>query len=211
MTREQWLQLALKKLAPLFREAGHDISDLNIQVSVGFPSRRALGAKRRTIGQCWPPEAAADGSAQIFISPVLDEPVKVLGVLVHEIVHAVVGCEHKHKAPFAKVAKQMGLTGKMTATEESPELVEKLKAILAKMDSYPHGALLVAAVTKDKQTTRLLKVVCPSGCSSEDKVYTVRVTKVHLEAYGPPICPGCEKRMVDENGEAVEPETEAGE
>jgi hypothetical protein len=54
------------------------------------------------------------------------------------------------------------------------------------------AALLAALVEAeaDAPGSRLLKVMCPSGCG-----YVVRVTKKWLESLGAPLCPGCEQFM----------------
>ena len=50
---------------------------------------------------------------QIFISPALGDPVDVLDTLVHELVHAVDNCEHKHGKEIKKIALSIGLEGPM--------------------------------------------------------------------------------------------------
>jgi hypothetical protein len=58
-----------------------------IYVSVGF----GYDAKRESakiLGQCWKTSASADFVNHIFISPELDDTARVLGVLLHELIHA---------------------------------------------------------------------------------------------------------------------------
>jgi hypothetical protein len=98
-TREDWLQQATELLRPLFVRVSSPIPD-HVHVSVGFPSVRALSAKKRAIGECWHTEASADGLHHVFISPVVHEPIQVLAVLAHELVHAAVGTKAGHRAPF---------------------------------------------------------------------------------------------------------------
>ena len=187
MTREEWLARAVNLVAPHFMTtAGIDIPD--VRVSVGWPGGR--GKKNNVIGQCWSGNAAADGVAQIFISPTIGDPVQVLGTLIHEIVHAAVGTEHGHKAPFAKVAKAVGLTGKMTSTTVGPELQGMLEdRIVPVLGDYPHAILTPAMAGVKKQTTRMLKVECP------DTGYTARLTRKWIEEWGTPICPCCNEQM----------------
>src|SRR5690606_38637603 len=99
-----------------------------VKVSVGWPG--GPGRKNCVIGQCWAPAAAADGVSHVFISPVLDDAVRVLDVLAHELVHAINFAEGDncgHRGRFAKIAKGIGLTGKMTATVAGEELAERLQ------------------------------------------------------------------------------------
>lgn len=51
-----------------------------------------------------------DGINQIFISPVLDEPMTVLETLAHELVHAIDDCKSGHGAEFQKISKDLKLT-----------------------------------------------------------------------------------------------------
>lgn len=186
-TREGWLVSAINALgAGIFADAA--ITLPAVRVSVGWPGGR--GKKNTVIGQCWNTSAAADGVAQLFISPVLDDAARVLDVLIHEMIHAVDDCQNGHKGPFAKMAKRVGLTGKMTATVASPELAERLASLAEELGAYPHAALTNGGSTSGpkKQGTRMLKVECP-----EDG-YTIRTTAKWLEV-GLPVCP-CGTEMV---------------
>jgi hypothetical protein len=77
---------------------------------------------------------------EIMISPVLDDPMRVAGVLAHELVHATVGTQHGHKGPFAKLAKKIGLEGKMTATTEGEAFKQ---AVPSHVPSHPQTAAKV--------------------------------------------------------------------
>ncbi|WDS51688.1 SprT-like protease [Microbacterium phage Barnstormer] len=184
-TREEWLVAAIEALRPLFAEAGAELP--TVRVSVGWPGGN--GRKNSVIGQCWGSAASADKVAQVFISPVLDDAVKVLDVLTHELVHAVDDCQSGHKGPFAKLAKALGLEGKMTATVAGEELKAKLEDIAADLGDYPHAALAKAqgAEGPKKQGTRMLKLECPADG------YIVRTTAKWLEL-GVPTCP-CGEEM----------------
>lgn len=198
-TREAWLIAATSTIRGWFTEVNLGLAE-NIRLSVGFPSKSALSRKLRRIGECWSSKSASDGYFHIFISPLLGDAVDVLATLVHELVHVSVGTEAGHKAPFIKAMKQLGLEGKPTATVAGEQLRTRLNGLLTDLGPYPHGALQASDLDAKKQSTRLLKAQCPTGDSSAGKLYTVRITKVHLETFGAPICPGCLKRMVDEKG-----------
>lgn len=183
-TREEWLMEGLGLIRPLFQQIKRPIP-AKVRVSCGFPSKMALSAKARRIGECWADKASKGSYFEIFISPVLSDPVRVLDVLVHESVHAVVGVEAGHKAPFREVALAVGLTGKMTATVAGAELEERINGIVKKLGPYPHD-LLEGMVTlpKAKDKCRLLKAECVR-CG-----YVIRVTRKWAEE-GLPICPLC--------------------
>lgn len=174
--RETWLIAATSELRDtLFKRHAETVPE--VKVSVGFPGG---GSARKRIGECWNGRAASDGMPQVFISPVLADPVRVLDVLVHELIHAIVP-DAGHKTPFKRIATKLGLTGKMTATVAGPELEAELRALSDRLGAFPHAGLTLSG--RKKQTTRLNKVECP------DCGYTCRVTSKWLEDAGAPICP----------------------
>lgn len=190
-TREEWLNAACEAFKPLIEAKG--FKWVSIRVSVGWPSRGALSKKRRTIGQCWPPCASEDKATEIFISPVLAKPEQacnVLDTLLHEIGHAVVGCEHGHKKPFKRFMAAVGLSGKATATFAGEELLHTIKGIYKDLGPFPHGILDRVAAGLKKQTTRMIK--CECLCSGDDDGtcgFIVRASRSALVEIGIPACP----------------------
>ncbi len=176
--REPWLHAVAERLRPMFASHGATIPD-KIRLSCGFPSVRAFAATRQRVGECWAGEASADGHVEIMISPVLDDPMRVAGVLAHELAHAT--GRDGHRGPFATLARAIGLEGKMTATTEGEAFKQAVAPILEAVGPYPHTELSKTA--RPKQGTRLLKLQCPT-CP-----YTVRITRKWLDEVGPPACP----------------------
>lgn len=177
MNREAWLTAAVDMLRPMFAEDALVELPATIRVSVGFPGGKS---PRKVIGQCW--YTGDDKAAQVFVSPVLVDPIDVLGVLVHELIHAWDGGKSKHKGAFRRVAVILGLEGKMTATTVGDALRARLQIIADTLGTYPHARLNLAASAVKTQTTRMLKVECPA-CG-----YTLRTTAKWLEV-GTPTCP----------------------
>lgn len=192
--REEWLGRLVDALRPLFDDQGAKLPK-KIRVSCGWPSRGGTSMTgKRVIGQAWSTEASADGTHETFITPAIDDPVRVADILVHELVHHAVGVKEGHKRPFSKLAKALGLEGKMTATVASKDLKERLEAITYKLGAYPHAAL--DPTTLPKQSTRMLKVQCnrkECGC-------IVRMTQKWLDEVGTPRC-GCGGTMSCEDDE----------
>lgn len=180
--RETWLMEAVEALRPIFAEAGAEIPAL--RVSVGFPGGN--GSKAGVIGQCFPTGLAKDKVANLFISPVLEDRETVLATLAHEIVHAVDDCKSGHKAPFARLAKAIGLRGKMTATHAGPELAQRLNQIAAELGVYPHGAVRNPG---PKSKGRMMRMHCPE-CG-----FIAYTSQKWLDEYGAAICPCNEKFM----------------
>lgn len=186
VNREAWLTAAVAALRPIFGEAGVELP-ATVNVSCGFPGGKSI---HKVIGQCWSTAASADGAAQVFVSPMLSDVVDVLAVLVHELIHAWDDCKSGHKGAFAKAAKRVGLTGKMTATVAGDELRERLAAIADELGAYPHAGMAAAMGTVKKQSTRMLKLECPRDG------YVVRTTRKWLDELGAPSCP-CGSEMVE--------------
>ena len=186
-TREAWLLRAADALRSIFEEAGEEVPAL--RVSVGWPGGR--GKKGNVIGQCWATSASEDGVAQLFISPVLVDPARILDVLAHEIIHAIDDCQSGHRGRFAKIAKAIGLEGPMTATHAGDDLKARLDEIVADLGEFPHAAMIGGASSgPKKQTTRMIKVECAEGSG-----YIVRMTRKWLDEVGAPSCPCHDETM----------------
>jgi len=191
--REDWLTGLLdQSLRDHFRKAGYTVPG-NIRVTCGFPSRSGLSTKKRRIGECWDATASADGNFQISVSPTLDDPIRVAGVITHEVVHAVVGLKCGHKGAFGKCAAAVGLTKPWTATGETEELTSSIRDWIERLGPYPHGAL--SANTKSKEVGRMLLLQC--GCGLK-----IRTTQKWIDTYGPEWpCPCGSKLIVPEQKE----------
>ena len=177
-TREEWPLDAVRVLSPLFDQVGLALPD-DLRVLVGFPR-----GSRKAIGQCFAAtHAALDGARHIFISPVLDDPVEVLAVLTHELIHAIDDCRSGHRGEFARMACRIGLVGPMNATSPSAILRQHLTLSAGAVGPYPHRALVGRSVATKTQSTRMIKVVCPT-CG-----YLVRATRCWLLRKGTPFCP----------------------
>ena len=175
-TRELWLQNAVDLVSPIFKNKGYTIP--KVQVSCGFPS---TGNKSKHVGQCLGKSSTNDGTNQLFISPVLDEPVQVLDTLVHELVHAVDDCIHHHGPEFKKIATDVGLQGLMREASAGPWLLEQLTAISRQLGKYPHSKINLAH-SSSKKTGPRPRAKCKK-CG-----YEVTPLKKWLHM-GPPLCP----------------------
>jgi hypothetical protein len=173
--RQQWLELAVEALRTRFADVGYTIPE-EIRFTIGWPKRATTcGA----IGECWPTSSSSDRHAELFVSPVLTEGIRILDVLAHELVHATVGTAAGHRKPFRQCALKVGLVGPMRATMAGAEFVAWAEALITRIGPYPAGHLMDVK----KQGTRLRKCEC-SVCG-----YTARVARKWITQAGPPICP----------------------
>lgn len=202
-SREDWLNAAIAELRPMFSTRGYELAE-KIRVSCGWPAGRK-GAK--AIGQCWSQTSSADGTFELFISPVLDDPARVLDVLVHELAHVAVGIAEGHNRKFSACASAMHLVGPWTATSAGPDFDPIIgKPVRDAIGvAYPHSALSRNALTSGpkKQKGRMIKCTC-EACG-----YTVRTTAKWIEN-GAPICPCNNEAMTVDGGAEGGDEDESG-
>jgi hypothetical protein len=157
--REEWLIKMVKKCIPLFESKGFKVPP--VQVTMSFPH---TGNRSKRIGECWSPKAAADNLHHILITLEIDDSLKILGVLVHELCHAVVGIDAGHGSKFRRCAISVGLKGQMRSTEEEDWLIELFKSWVDEHGEIPHGKLTMAKSPRKKQATQMLKFGCPNEC-----------------------------------------------
>lgn len=125
----------------------------------------------------------------------------MLGVLVHELVHAVVPVDAKHGKKYRDVAVKIGLQGKMVHALPGELLQKRLDDLAVTLGPLPHARLNIErgadnrgpADRAKKQTTRMLKAECETeGCG-----FIVRVSGKQVKEIGPPHCPKHGAMMVD--------------
>lgn len=182
-TRESWLRAATNELRPYFENSWYPLPQ-KIRFAIGFPS---TGRRGRRIGECWHSSTSADEHFdqhfEIFIRADIADPGEVLGVLVHELVHAVVPIHAKHGKLYRAAAVKIGLDGPMIHASPGILLRKRLDEIAAILGPLPHARLNIdpgadnrgPADRSRKQTTRMLKAEC---CKNECG-YIVRVAAMH--------------------------------
>jgi len=184
--RETWLEAAMAELDRVFFEgSGYDLPE-KLRVSCGWPK----SASGKAIGQCWDTTCSADETYEMFISPEIAEPLRVLDILLHEMIHACVGIEAGHKGPFRKMAKEFELEGKMTATfvTEGTDLWKTLSSIYTTLGTYPH-----AAMTKKMKLTKPNPWVRYKSVTEES--YKVVANIERVQEFGAPVDPWGEQMV----------------
>lgn len=196
INREHWLNELVKRLEPMLSEHGHKLPT-KWRISCGFPGTRARPSAKNAhrIGECWGADASEDNTHEMFVSPLLSDPIKVAETTYHEILHAALPPGTGHRGPFARLAKKVGLEGKPTATHAGEALVAQLTVIIEELGTYPHGALDIS--TNRKTRNPLLKTICPE-CG-----YIARITRMWLDEAGTPICPQCHAEFIEPDAEGA--------
>jgi hypothetical protein len=205
MVREQWLTEAVTLFRPHFFKAKLEIP--SIQVSCGFPSTGGL-SKNRVRGECWQSACTFDGTRHIFISPIESDPIEVLGILSHELLHSALPDDSKHGPKFKDGMKAIGLEGRARSAMPGPDLLKIVEQIAAQLGDYPNVPLKPKEKKDRKaQGKKVFKMFCAKkrncqkGCLLLDKAieedYTVNVGKKSLKL-GMPHCPCGEEMDLEE-------------
>lgn len=182
-TREAWLTTFAAMAAEEFVKADAPLDLDRIRIGVGYPS---TGKRSKRIGECWYSTTAADGAHEIFLHPTLQADVaRICDVLTHELIHAALPDGEGHGKNFRRVAKALGLEGKMTATVAGDRWREWALPIIEALGEFPGAAFNDGASVggPKKQTTRYLKTTC-THCD-----FTARITRKHLNAADILQCP----------------------
>ena len=198
-SRESWLRSATAELRPYFDSYGYKIPE-NIRYAIAFPSTGRAGAR---IGECWHSSTSDDGNFEIIIRADIADPVEVLGVLTHELIHAVLPADAGHGKLYKDTAIKIGLEGKMRHAMPNQLLRARLAELAESLGALPHAKLNIdrgrdnrPADKPKKQRARLLKAECTGeGCG-----YTVRITAKWVDELGAPLCPKHGVMTVDRGG-----------
>ena len=188
MDREEWLTEAMHMiLGDIIAPAiAPDWEPLNpFRVSVGYPPRSRANSK--VVAVCIVSAASADKHNEIFVTPAIDDSMVILANLAHEGVHQSDDCASGHKNHFARVARRIGLEGKLTATTAGVLLNSKLAKIVDTLGEIPHAKINLDAA-KTKQTTRMIKVACPDVDTCG---FSYRTSQTNISKITDLLCPAC--------------------
>lgn len=197
--REHWLiecanLLETMVLMPAINQLGEQLpAPLKYSVSMGNTQSKG------SIGECWRKSQADDKTtSHIFISPTLNDSVRVADVLLHEMIHAADDCESGHQNFFARVARKCGLVGKLTATKAGDQLREKILDIVDVIGEVPHVKLELSGTIKPKQKARMLKIEC------QECAFTFRASRTQLMRIAADgCCPCCQSSITNEVQQTV--------
>lgn len=185
-TREAWLLAVTRQLVPYFEAKGFKVPS-NLRVSVGFTSRGG----RKAIGQIFAASSSRDGMHEIFIHPSHQSDLSVAATLTHEICHAVAGLAAGHGPAFGKVARAIGLAGKLTSTVAGPEFVTIFEKVAPMVGPMPMATLDYQGPSSGprKQASRMHKVTCEAeGCGFMVRASREQSQRWSASTAGCPLC-----------------------
>lgn len=132
--RQRWLARALTELRSYTASMGL-ILPTRLAVRVGRPQViEGLPAR----GECWSAVSAPEGMPTIVISDLLTDPVEILGVLLHELIHSVDEQNTGHGDWFKSWSEHLGLVG-LTSTTVGQKLYPRLKQLADSLGAYPES------------------------------------------------------------------------
>jgi hypothetical protein len=154
-SREDWLLAVVEVARPMFADVGSPLPE-TVRVGIGRTTRKSY------LGECWASQQSDDGHREIWIKPYTRDPMSIIAVLIHELSHAALPFEIKHKKPFVDLARKMFLEGKPTATYGGEPFQEVWKPLLPQFGEYPGGILNERALLADKAPAQKahLKMCC---------------------------------------------------
>lgn len=189
VNREEWLNRAVV----LIEQYVFEPEDLKMPEKWAISCGWSKGASAKAVGVCVDPSCSKDGTTHLFVVPTQEVALDVLGTVAHEMIHAIVGHEHKHGGRFREVALQLEFSPKMTTTAPVPgtPAYAAIEEVLKELGPYPHAAM----VPRRKPTK-------PHGWarwrSKQEKTYCVLVNTKKVAAFGIPRDPwGKEMEPVD--------------
>jgi len=192
MNRETYLNAIIDKAMPIFDNNDWGLSTIRdkLKVSCSF-IKGVRGSKNKAVGVHYNPVCSKSGFHEMMIEPSLDDSMEVIGVLIHELCHAVQrnifgDSVRAHGKEFKKIATSVGLCGKMTATEIGDDLKVTIQSWIDEIGNYPHSSLNL--LERKKQSTRMIKLFCDNG-------FIARASRTAIEKYGLPYCACCNEPM----------------
>ncbi len=113
---------------------------------------------RRRLSESLLPEHSSDGTAEIAISPEVDDPPHVAALLLHELVHLTTR-RPSHDQVFQRVARSLGFVAPFPDAVAGPELAGVLNTHCVKLGPYPHGKMECPPPART-YAPRVCKLVC---------------------------------------------------
>jgi hypothetical protein len=198
MNRETYLNQVTDKAVKLFKQHNWNLDEFRdkVKVSCGFPKGVRGSRNGKVIGVHYSTSVSENGYHEIFINPEISKSIRVIDVLLHELCHAIQretygNYVRTHGKEFGKIARSIGLEGKLSATVASKELEYIIQQWIKEIGEYPHAKMNMNYSNQKKQTTRMLKAMCANGGE-----YKFRISRKIANDYGLPNCMCCHEPMI---------------
>ena len=163
LTREDWLRQVAEALVADHPDQFDKLDLDTVRIGVGFTKGGARSTK--VLGQAFIKEASTDETCEIILSVMRGGTLEIASTLAHEVCHArdFVDGKRGHGPSFGKLARAIGLEGRLTATVPGEQFEKWLQPVVERLGEFPHAPLKPGGGGPKKQTTRMIKVEC-AGC-----------------------------------------------
>ena len=158
LTRDAWCSQFIELARPLFAAEGKPLP-AKVRAAICPPHR----AKQRYIGLCWSDAVTEDNGREIWITAGETDPIKVAGILVHELCHAALPHSEKHGKVFGRLARALGLEGPLRATTEGATFKALWAGTLRALGPLPAARFTAGAAVdfRVQRTPKMTNVACP--------------------------------------------------
>lgn len=178
--REAWLTaLALRAGRYLSASCTESDEEPVVRLSCGFPATQ--GRRKVAAAQILAPQHSADDTAELLVSPVVDDAVQVARLVLPLLLCAYTG-DYRQGNAWADAVRRAHL--------DRDTLPEWAYVLLEGLGAYPHAAVTLPPVAT--QSTRLLKAVCDGN--GEHAAFIVRLSARTFDM-GAPLCGVCHAAM----------------
>jgi hypothetical protein len=138
---EEWLDHAVSALRSYFAQFGHLVPIVEVSCGHGIDG---YSPKRKvnTDGICLSKRYSKAHINQIYISPKYTEPLDVLNILAHELIHAVDDCFSMHGPTFKEIALDLGMTDSGDLFYDgNDKILEIFSRIALPLGRYPRAGI----------------------------------------------------------------------
>jgi hypothetical protein len=170
---EEWLQHAVTALRAHFLTYGHKVPE--VYVSCGYSPHGFNPDRKINYEGCYMPmRYSADGVPMIYISPDLFEPIQVMFVLAHELIHAVDDGYSTHGFRFRSIARDLGMKecGNVRFIHYV-NCIKKFSELAEPLGRYPRGGVTYqnsfSIINPDYQIQRMNDIEFKRNKSIEKK------------------------------------------
>jgi hypothetical protein len=147
MNREEWLKAAGDLIVTEFA--------LHLprpwRVSTGSPARQG-----KSLGHCYASKAVQDQANEIWVNASITDPLQIVGVLLHELLHAEDDCQSGHAGAFQRRATSVGFVPPLKVYQPSDELKARLESLLDCLPPCP----IVRVQPSTPKKGRMIKLQC---------------------------------------------------
>jgi hypothetical protein len=138
---EEWLDHAVSSLRDYFYCFGYTVPSVLVNCGyglIGYSPKRRFNVD----GLCLPKRYSKDDMCDIYVAPHVTEPIEIILVLAHELIHSIDDCFSGHGATFMEIAGHLGLNDCPSVSESRYlSTLERFAEIVEPLGKYPRSGI----------------------------------------------------------------------